>query len=87
MVESENTFAHIEATREYIGQHGKRVAFYSDKHSVFRNTNASALGDGMTQFGRAVDALNIEIICANRCRPRAGLSGRTGRSRTAWSRR
>ena len=65
MVESENTFAYMDATREYIGRHGKPVAFYSDKHSVFRNTNASARGDGMTQFGRAVDALNIEIICAN----------------------
>lgn len=65
MVESENTFAYMQATREYIERHGKPVAFYSDKHSVFRNTNASAKGDGMTQFGRAVDALNIEIICAN----------------------
>lgn len=65
MVESENTFAYMDATREYIEAHGKPVAFYSDKHSVFRNTSASARGDGMTHFGRAVDALNIEIICAN----------------------
>src|SRR5690242_16908371 len=64
MVESENTFAYMQATREYIERHGKRVAFYSDKHSVFRNTNATANGDGMTQFGRAAEALNIEIICA-----------------------
>lgn len=65
MVESENTFAYMQATREYIERHGKPVAFYSDKHSVFRNTNATANGDGMTQFGRAAEALNIEIICAN----------------------
>lgn len=37
MVESESTFAYMEATREYIEQHGKPVAFYSDQHSVFRN--------------------------------------------------
>jgi transposase len=65
MVESENTFAYMEATREYIERHGKPVAFYSDKHSVFRNNTASAKGDGMTHFGRALEALNIEIICAN----------------------
>jgi hypothetical protein len=66
MVETENTFSYMEATREYIEMHGKPVAFYSDKHSVFRNVNASAArGDGMTHFGRALDALNIEIICAN----------------------
>ncbi len=66
MVESESTFAYMEATRAYIERHGKPVAFYSDKHSVFRNAKASAArGDGMTHFGRALDALNIEIICAN----------------------
>lgn len=66
MVESESTFAYMEATREYIERHGKPVAFYSDQHSVFRNSRASAARrDGMTHFGRALDALNIEIICAN----------------------
>ena len=55
MVESESTFAYMEATREYIEAHGKPVAFYSDKHSVFRNNTASAKGDGMTHFGRALE--------------------------------
>ena len=64
MVESENTFAYMAATREYIERHGKPVAFYSDRHSVFRRTRA-VRGDGMTHFGRAMDLLNIEIICAN----------------------
>jgi hypothetical protein len=59
------SFAYMEATREYIERHGKPMAFYSDKHSVFRNANASAMKDGMTHFGRALEALNIEIICAN----------------------
>ncbi len=66
MVETENTFGYMDATREYIERHGKPVAFYSDKHSVFRNPNASAARkDGMTQFGRALEALTIEIICAH----------------------
>ncbi|MEZ0134554.1 MULTISPECIES: ISNCY family transposase [Novosphingobium] len=65
MVESESTFSYMDATREYIETHGKPVAFYSDKHSVFRNNTASAKGDGMTHFGRALEALNIEIICAH----------------------
>ena len=65
MVESESTFSYMEATREYIERHGKPVAFYSDKHTVFRNAKATAKGDGMTYFGRALDALNIEIICAH----------------------
>jgi hypothetical protein len=65
-VESESTFAYFHAARAYLGAWGKPVAFYSDKHGVFRVNHQGALGgDGMTQFGRALDALNIEIICAN----------------------
>jgi hypothetical protein len=39
---------------------------YSDKHTVFRVNKIAALhGTGMTQFGRAMHELNIEILCAN----------------------
>jgi hypothetical protein len=42
------------------------VAFYSDKHGIFRvNSKEAAGGEGVTQFGRALLALNIDIICAN----------------------
>src|SRR5204862_124567 len=65
-VESESTFAYFHATRAYLEAWGKPVAFYSDKHGVFRVNQQGALGgDGMTQFGRALHALNIDIICAN----------------------
>jgi winged helix-turn helix protein len=65
-VESESTFAYFQAARSYLETWGKPVAFYSDKHGVFRVNHPGALGgDGMTQFGRALHALNIDIICAN----------------------
>jgi hypothetical protein len=43
---------------------GKPVAFYSDKHSIFRLCHQGATGraDGETQFGRALTELNIDII-------------------------
>src|SRR3954471_1011514 len=63
---TESTFDYFEATRASLQRHGTPVAFYSDKHSVFRvNRKDAAGGDGMTQFGRALDQLNIDIICAN----------------------
>lgn len=34
-VECESAFAYFAATTEYIERHGKPVAFYSDKHSIF----------------------------------------------------
>jgi hypothetical protein len=65
-VESEATFAYFHAARAYLEAWGKPIAFYSDKHGVFRVNHPGALGgDGMTQFGRALHALNIDIICAN----------------------
>src|SRR5471032_1429889 len=65
-VASESTFAYFEALKSYLQHHGKPVAFYSDKHSIFRVSNENAAsGNGMTQFGRALSELNIEILCAN----------------------
>jgi transposase len=65
-VESESTFAYFHAARAYLEAWGKPIAFYSDKHGVFRVNHPGALGgDGMTQFGRSLHALNIDIICAN----------------------
>ncbi|GAB7540564.1 hypothetical protein CS8_002250 [Cupriavidus sp. 8B] len=60
------TFTYFAATRSYLGRHGKPVAFYSDKASVFRVNKPHATGgDGHTQFSRALSELNIEGICAN----------------------
>lgn len=65
-VPSESTFAYFEMLAGYLRSHGKPVAFYSDKHSVFRVAKADAKsGHQTTQFGRALLELNIEILCAN----------------------
>jgi hypothetical protein len=66
-VKSESTFDYFASTMTYLGRHGKPVAFYSDKHSIFRLCHQGATGraDGETQFGRALTELNIDIICAN----------------------
>ncbi len=65
-VKSENLWDYFSATREYLEKHGRPVAFYSDKHAVFRVNREGALsGDGLTQFGRAMSELDIELICAN----------------------
>ena len=62
----ENTFGYYAATRRYLTKHGRPMAFYSDKHGIFRINAKNALsGSGMTQFGRAMKALDIKIICAN----------------------
>jgi hypothetical protein len=64
--EAESTFEYMKLTQRYLLEYGKPVAFYSDKHAVFRVNKAGATrGEGITQFGRALHDLNIESICAN----------------------
>ena len=62
---SESTDSYFYALRGYLEAHGAPVAFYSDKHTVFRQNRDAKGGAGMTQFGRALAELNIEILCAN----------------------
>jgi hypothetical protein len=65
-VGAESTFAYFEATQKYLERHGKPLAFYSDKASVFRvNKQSAAAGKGHTQFGRALYELNIDGIYAD----------------------
>lgn len=63
---SESAFSYFGALQGYLEAHGRPIALYSDKHSVFRVTRPEAKGgQGMTQFGRALSELNIEILFAN----------------------
>jgi transposase len=66
-VPDETFFAYFEASRHYFERYGKPVAFYSDKHGIFRvnQEQTVGLGSGLTQFGRAMQELDIQIICAN----------------------
>jgi hypothetical protein len=67
LVPEETFFAYCEASRHYFERYGKPVAFYSDKHGIFRinQEQTIGLGSGLTQFGRAMHELDIQIICAN----------------------
>jgi len=65
-VDSESFFSYSQAAENYFRRYGKPVAFYSDKHGIFRVNQASAgSSDTITQFGRAMRELDIQIICAN----------------------
>jgi hypothetical protein len=65
-VERESFFSYCQAAEGYLTRYGKPGAFYSDKHGIFRvNQAASGKTDALTQFGRAMQELDIQIICAN----------------------
>jgi Helix-turn-helix domain len=61
---TETTEAYMTAARDYLEREGRPVSFYSDKHGIFK-VNAKGKEDEITQFGRAMKTLDIELICAN----------------------
>lgn len=64
--EAETTFSYFEATERYLQLWGKPLALYSDKLSVFRvNLPNDLSGTGTTQFTRAMQQLDIEVLHAN----------------------
>lgn len=71
----ETTQDYFKLVEAYLLKYGKPVAFYVDKHSIFRVNTISNPDfkkpkkydeyEGLTQFGRAMSELGIELIFAN----------------------
>ena len=62
---SECTAAYLGALRDQVLTHGRPLAFYSDRHGIFRvNAKDAQSGDGKTEFGRVVERLDIGLINA-----------------------
>ena len=61
----ETTAAYLAAVKTHVLAHGTPLAFYSDRHGIFRvNAKDARSGDGLTAFGRVAQRLDIEAIHA-----------------------
>lgn len=64
LVPAETTEAYFDGVAAHLAAHGRPLAYYSDKHSIFRVNNEAA-DPGPTQFERALTTLDIALICAH----------------------
>jgi transposase len=65
-VDEESFFGYCGLLRQYLAVHGRPIGLYTDKHGIFRvNMPNAGCGDNLTQFGRAMQSLEIPILCAN----------------------
>jgi hypothetical protein len=65
-VPEESFFGYCALLRQYLADHGRPAGLYTDKHGIFRvNIPKAGSGDNLTQFGRAMQSLEIPILCAN----------------------
>jgi transposase len=63
---AESTIAYFQLAHDYFRRFGLPQTLYSDRHSIFRvNTKEQTGGNDSTHFATAMDALDIELICAN----------------------
>lgn len=65
MVPAETTQAYFDGIHAHLTRFGRPQAYYSDRHSIFRINSQIRATSGQTQVERALQALNIELICAN----------------------
>lgn len=67
----EDTLNLMRSTETYLRKHGRPVAFYVDKDSIYTVNRKASIDeelrdeDPITQFTRAMTELNIEVILAN----------------------
>lgn len=68
--EAETTWSYLDLMGEVFGTHGVPLSLYSDRHSIFHTIREPTIIEQLknvlplTQFGRAMDELGIEIIKA-----------------------
>ena len=61
----ESARAYLETLRCHVLKYGCPLAFYSDRHGIFRvNAKDAQSGDGKTELGRVAARLKIELIHA-----------------------
>jgi transposase len=62
---TETTAGYFDLLHGYLIEHGRSEAMYTDRHSIFRVSGESKVKQNETSFGKALDTLGIELICAN----------------------
>ena len=62
--EKEETCTYFLLIQDLVQSVGIGIAFYTDRHGVFRHTPGSGLPGTPTQFSRAMDKLGIQMIFA-----------------------
>jgi hypothetical protein len=70
-VASEDTLTLLRTTRQYLERYGRPVAFYVDQDSIYKVNREASIDEQlkdsgpMTQFGRAMQELGIDVIHAH----------------------
>ena len=77
--------AHLDLAGRWLRRHGRPLAFYSDRHSIFEpQDKGKARPEGETQFGRALRELGIELIRAHSPQAKGRIERSFGTAQDRW---
>ena len=81
----DTTEAHLELLGRWLQAHGRPLALYSDRHSIFEpQDKGRAVSEGETQFGRALRELDIELIRARSPQAKGRVERSFGTAQDRW---
>jgi transposase len=81
---AETTAAYFDLLERWLTAHGRPVALYSDKKTVFRVPSAEGRDASPSQFGRACDELGIELIFAHSPQAKGRVERFFGTAQDRW---
>src|SRR5215472_2899499 len=76
---------HMDLLARWLRRYGRPLALYTDRHSIFEpQDKGHALPDAVTQFGRALQELGIELICAHSPQAKGRVERGFGTAQDRW---
>jgi hypothetical protein len=76
---------HMDLLGRWLRRYGRPLALYTDRHSIFEpQDKGHALPDAVTQFGRALRELDIELICAHSPQAKGRIERSFGTAQDRW---
>jgi hypothetical protein len=81
------TEAHLDLLGRWLRGHGRPLALYTDRHSIFEPQEKGrplADRDAKTQFGRALEELDIELIRAHSPQAKGRVERSFGTAQDRW---
>jgi len=76
---------HMDLVGRWLRQHGRPLALYTDRHSIFEpQDKGRALPEATTQFGRALSELDIELIRAHSPQAKGRVERSFGTAQDRW---
>ena len=82
--EGETVEAYMDLTERWLRRHGRPRALYTDKDSVFQWQSKGKAAEGLTQFGRALEELDTELILAHSPQAKGRIERLFGTAQDRW---